>query len=187
MLKFAYNAPQFKITSIEETPIMSNKSAESSSKNKKNSEKKGLSTFTKVLLSILLILAICVAGFIFHAWQILHKPIENNVTIQAASIEVLTPSGAQVNSNVQTTFVPNPVTMAASDQALALSSSDTVDITATPAKPVVYTPQIAHDDDDLKPILPTNLPATTTKTNDGSRTTKQEPPANTNKQLDNLF
>ena len=54
---------------------MSNKPVAPSSKNKKRSGKTGLSTFTKVILTLLLILALCVAGFIFHALRVINKHI----------------------------------------------------------------------------------------------------------------
>lgn len=166
---------------------MSKKPDEPSQNNKKNSKKKGLSTFTKVMLSILLLLTICVAGFIFHAWQVLNKPIENNTTVQAASIEVLTPAGASTNPNAPTTFVPNTVTMAASDQTLSASATDTLNIATTPTKPVDSKPQNTDVDNNVQPILPTNVPATTTSL-DSPRPSKPKPTnGTTDKQLDNLF
>ena len=169
---------------------MSNKPVAPSSKNKKRSGKTGLSTFTKVILTLLLILALCVAGFIFHAWRVINKPIEKETTTQAASIEVLTPTGAPINPNAPTTNVPNPpVAVAASDQIIAASASDTVQIATTPDKPAAK-PQATLDDPDMTPILPTNVPAATVKTkNSDNLATKKPKRTNTtsNKQLDHLF
>lgn len=168
---------------------MSNKLDAPSSKNKKRSAKTGLSTYTKVILTLLLILAICVAGFIFYAWRVINKPIEKETVTQAASIEVLTPTGAPTNPNAPTTYVPNPVALAASDQAIAASASDTVHIATTPVKPTTK-PQAIAEDPDMQPILPTNVPTATIKTNNSDSSATPKPKrANTtsNKQLDNLF
>lgn len=168
---------------------MSNKSVASSNKNKNRSGKNGLSTFTKVILTLLLTLTLCVAGFIFNAWRVINKPIEKETTTQAVSIEVLTPTGEPINPNTPTTYVPNPPVLVASDQTIAASANDTVQIATTPDKPAAK-PQVTPENSDMTPILPTNVPNAGIKTNnsDGLATPRPKRTNTTsNKQLDNLF
>lgn len=178
---------------------MSNKPTAQNSKNKKSSVKTGLSTFTKIILSLILILAICVAGFIFHAWQVIKEHVDTDTTVPAASsIEVLTPNGAPASQPPvmsTSTFDSNPTTIAASDEVIIASDTEInlPDITSrgTPSRATTRTKINEDDGDDMKPILPINVPPAPAKDNSINSSTVRKPkPANNtnnNKPLDNLF
>ncbi|AHN27964.1 MULTISPECIES: hypothetical protein [Snodgrassella] len=174
---------------------MSTKPTAPETKNKKKAVKTGLSTFTKILLTLFLILAIFVVWFVFHAWQVLNSTSETTEFASQASFEVLTPTGAPVTgSNVPTpVFSPNP--------AIAASESTEPDTASEPALPATTgrantrdraTPENTQE---IRPITPTNVPAATNRENNSETpvntapTTKPKPAANGNngKPLDNLF
>lgn len=174
---------------------MSTKPTAPETKNKKKAVKTGLSTFTKILLTLFLILAIFVVWFVFHAWQVLNSTSETTEFASQASFEVLTPTGAPVTgSNVPTpVFSPNP--------AIAASESTEPDTASEPALPATTGRANTRDranpenTQEIRPITPINVPAATNRENNSETpvntvpTTKPKPAANGNngKPLDNLF
>ncbi|MGE9657682.1 hypothetical protein ACQP6C_04215 [Snodgrassella alvi] len=174
---------------------MSTKPTRPETKNKKNAVKTGLSTFSKILLSLFLILTISVFLFVFHAWQVLNSSSETTELPSQASFEVLTPTGApETGSNVQTpVFSPNPAITAASDS-IQIASEPT--LPSTTIGGTNTGPRTTPDNlEEVQPLTPINVPTATNRESNSETpakpapVAKQKPAANGNngKPLDNLF
>lgn len=173
---------------------MSTKLTAPETKNKKSAVKTGLSTFSKILLSLFLILVIFVVWFVFHAWQVLNTPQETTNYASQTSFEVLTPTGAAgANNTTQSPiFVPNPAVTATSD-------SENINTASAPA--IAETsgrdstkPKAAPEDKEIQPLVPTNVITTNKDSSPLTPATptpvvKPKPAANgdNGKPLDNLF
>ncbi|SCB99130.1 MULTISPECIES: hypothetical protein [Snodgrassella] len=175
---------------------MSTKPTAPETKNKKSAVKTGLSTFSKILLSLFLILVIFVVWFVFHAWQVLNTPQETTNYASQTSFEVLTPTGAAgANNTTQSpVFVPNPAVTAASDSE-NINTASAPAIAETSSKDSTKPKAAAPEEQEIQPLVPTNV--TTTNNKDSSPLTpatptpvvKPKPAANgsNGKPLDNLF
>ncbi len=174
---------------------MSTKPTAPESKNKKNAVKAGLSTFTKILLSLFLILAIFVVWFVFHAWQVLNNAPDTAGYASQASFEILTPNGAPGNNNTAQSpvFIPNATVTTASDS----DNNESASAPQTPATPIKNStkPKANADNEELQPLVPTNTPAATNRDNNPETPAAPAPapkPKSSNnsangKPLDNLF
>ncbi|MCO6526450.1 hypothetical protein [Snodgrassella sp.] len=172
---------------------MSTKPTAPETKNKKSAVKTGLSTFSKILLSLFLILVIFVVWFVFHAWQVLNTPQETTNYASQTSFEVLTPTGA-AGANNTPVFVPNPAVTAASDSE-NINTASAPAIAETSGKDSTKPKAAAPEEQEIQPLVPTNV--TTTNNKDSSPLTpatptpvvKPKPAANgaNGKPLDNLF
>ncbi|WP_239326242.1 hypothetical protein [Snodgrassella gandavensis] len=174
---------------------MSTKSTAPKTKNKKIAVKAGLSTFSKILLSLFLILAIVVVWFVFHAWRVLNTAPETTSYASQTSFEILTPTGAPgANNSVQSPiFIPNPAVTATLDsEDMNAASAPATD--ATSARNSTK-PTATPDAEEIQQLVPTNVPADTDRDSNPNTpaatapAAKPKPAANdTNgKPLDNLF
>lgn len=184
---------------------MSNKpTPASASKSKKSGLKHGFSLYTKIILTLLLLLALAAAAFVYNAWRqlTLSNATDPNLPALSASVEMLTPAGSKITTN-QAVYTP-PVQTASTaanerDTTVMASdsddnSSDNNDNSAKPKIKTVETPVIPvntapanptpdnttavtdQNNNTLRPVNPTSSP----KTHDNRNN-------NSNKELDNLF
>ncbi|MDF7676784.1 hypothetical protein PT286_08570 [Neisseriaceae bacterium ESL0693] len=130
--------------------------AAKASNSKKRGLKRGLSLYTKIILTLLLLLALATAAFVYNAWrQLTLSNATNDINVQplAASVEMLTPTGAQNSNGV---FIPpaQPASVAAAETTSAMAASDTATArTGTNALPKPATGQAET------PVLP--IPSST--------------------------
>ncbi|PIT12245.1 hypothetical protein BGI32_09690 [Snodgrassella alvi] len=176
---------------------MSTKPTAPETKNKKNAVKAGLSTFSKILLSLFLILAIVVVWFVFHAWRVLNTTPETTSYASQTSFEILTPTGAPgANNSVQSpVFIPNPAVTATSDSEDMSAASEPA-TNATSGRNSTK-PTATPDGQEIQPLVPTNVAEATDRDSNPDTPTattpaaKPKPKPATNdangKPLDNLF
>ncbi|WP_066567673.1 hypothetical protein [Snodgrassella sp. CFCC 13594] len=149
---------------------------------KRSVVKKGLSSFTKIMLALLLLLAVAMAAFVFNAWQQLNRiNLIDGQAASGASIEVLTPSGEAPTQNANgSIFVPqtNPEAASATVTAASAEQPTNTVTTAKPSKPAKAEQQPNTE----TPILPTN-----TGDNSAQSTAPQPTQHKPKSNLDDLF
>jgi cytoskeletal protein RodZ len=179
---------------------MSTKSTAPETKNKKSAVKTGLSTFSKILLSLLLILAIFVVWFIFHAWQVLNTTPETINYASQTSFEILTPNGApgSNNSTQSPVFIPNPA-ITATDNSEDISAASAPAVTAVTSGKENTQPRATAETvevQEIQPLAPIDEPTGTSKDSNPDTPATPEPATKpkraansttSGKPLDNLF
>lgn len=117
---------------------------------KKSAVKKGLSTITKLLLVLLIILIIGLAIFLVNAWQQLNRANQmanEQPMSDTNAVEVLTPNGESPNKNINSNLLQSAISD--NTDTIAASAPDelapsTIDSKAKPAqKNITITPNDA--------------------------------------------